>query len=53
MNESDKEPTCLRVTKGTRNRLAQRGTKNQTFEQIVTGLLDKQNELSGENSRDE
>ncbi len=48
MNESEKEPTCLRVTKSTRNRLAQLGTKSQTFEQIVTGLLDEHNKLSGE-----
>jgi len=48
MNELKKEQTCLRVTKATRNRLAERGTKNQTFEQIVTELLDKQNESSGE-----
>jgi len=48
MNESEKEPTCLRVTKYTRNRLAERGTKNQTFEQIVTELLDKHKESSGE-----
>jgi len=53
MNESEKENTCLRVTKGTRNRLAEIGTKNQTFEQIVTGLLDEHNELSGENFRNE
>ena len=51
MNESEKEPTCLRVTKSTRNRLAQLGTKSQTFEQIVTGLLDEHNKLSGESQR--
>ena len=50
MNESEKEPTCLRVTKATRNRLAQLGTKNDTFEQIVTGLLDEHNKLSGESN---
>ncbi len=48
MLETKKEQTCLRVTKATRNRLAELGTKNQTFEQIVTELLDKQNESSGE-----
>ena len=53
MNESEKESTCLRVTKGTRNRLAKLGTKNDTFEQIVTGLLDRRNESSGESLRDE
>ena len=52
LNESEKEHTCLRVTKGTRNRLAQLGSKNDTFEQIVTGLLDKKNESSGESPRD-
>jgi len=41
MNEPRKEQTCLRVTKATRNRLAELGTKDQTFEQIVTDLLDK------------
>jgi len=46
MNEPKQEQTCLRVTKATRNRLAELGTKNQTFEQIVTKLLDKQ--ASGE-----
>jgi len=48
MNESKQEQTCLRVTKATRNRLAELGTKNQTFEQIVTGLLDEHNKSSGE-----
>ena len=48
MNESEKKPTCLRVTKGTRNRLAELGTKSQTFEQIVTGLLDEHNKSNGE-----
>ena len=48
MNESEKEPTCLRVTKATRNRLAELGTKDQTFEQIVTDLLDEHKESSGE-----
>jgi len=48
MNESKKEQTCVRVTKSTRNRLAERGTKNQTFEQIVTQLLDEHKESSGE-----
>jgi len=44
MLEMKKEQTCLRVTKDTRDRLAQLGTKNQTFEQIVTELLDRQNQ---------
>jgi len=53
MPEPKKEQTCLRVTKDTRNRLAERGTKNQTFEQIVTELLDEHSKLSGENFRNE
>jgi len=52
MSDPSKDQTCLRVTKATRNRLAKLGTKNDTFEQIVTGLLDKQNESSGESPRD-
>jgi len=48
MPEPKKEQTCLRVTKDTRNRLAERGTKNQTFEQIVTELLDEHKESNGE-----
>ena len=53
MNESGKEQTCLRVKKSTRNRLAKLGTKDQTFEQIVTGLLDEHSKSSGESSRNE
>jgi len=41
MRVASKDQTCLRVTKATRNRLAELGTKDQTFEQIVTDLLDK------------
>ncbi len=48
MRDPSKDQTCLRVTKATRNRLAELGTKNDTFEQIVTGLLDEHNKLSGE-----
>ena len=48
MNESENQQTCLRVKKSTRDRLAELGTKNQTFEQIVTGLLDEHNKSSGE-----
>ena len=33
--------TTLRVTPGTRDRLASFGTKNDTFEQILTRILDK------------
>jgi len=52
MNEPRKEQTCLRVTKATRNRLAQLGTKDETFEQIVSGLLDKRNQSSGGSQND-
>lgn len=48
MSKPNQDQTCLRVTKATRNRLAELGTKNQTFEQIVTGLLDEHNKSSGE-----
>ena len=50
MNESSKDQTCLRVTKATRNLLAKLGTKDETFEQIVRGLVDKQ--LSGGSQND-
>jgi len=45
--------TCIRLLKDTRNRLAELGTKDQTFEQIVTILLDQKNQSSGESSRDD
>jgi len=53
MNESKKDQTCLRVTKSTRNRLAELGTKDETFEQIVMDLLDEHKKSSGESSRNE
>ena len=46
MSNPSQDQTCLRVSKATRNRLAKLGTKDQTFEQIVTDLLDKK--TSGE-----
>lgn len=49
MNKSSQEQTCLRVTKATRNLLAKLGTKDETFEQIVRGLVDKENQSSGGN----
>ena len=52
MNEPKQEQTCLRVTKATRNRLAKLGTKDETFEQIVSGLLDKQNQSSAGSHND-
>jgi len=48
MSKPSQDQTCLRVTKSTRNRLAELGTKNQTFEQIVTELLDEHKKSSGE-----
>jgi len=50
MSVPSKDQTCLRVTKATRNLLAQLGTKDETFEQIVRGLVDKQ--LSGGSQND-
>jgi len=41
--------TCLRVTRTTRDKLAKRGSKDQTFDQIVNELID---ESSGENQID-
>jgi len=35
------EITCLRVTRATRDKLAKRGDKDQTFDQIVNGLLEE------------
>ena len=51
MNESSQDQTCLRVTKVTRNRLAKLGSKDKTFEQIVSDLLDK-NQSSGGSQND-
>ena len=45
------EETCLRVSRITRDRLAKIGGKDQTFDQIVNGLIEKSN--SGENQIDE
>jgi len=53
MSELEEQPTCLRVTKGTRNRIAKLGGKDQTFDQILMGMLDKRNKSSGESLRDE
>jgi len=41
--------TCLRVTRTTRDKLAKRGSKDQTFDQIVNELID---ESSGESQID-
>ena len=42
--------TCLRVTRITRDKLAKRGSKDQTFDQIVNDLIEKSN--SGESQID-
>jgi len=42
--------TCLRVTRITRDKLAKRGSKDQTFDQIVNDLIEKS---SGENQNDQ
>jgi len=47
MSKSSQDQTCLRVTKTTRNRLAKIGTKDETFDQILSGLLDQQYQSSG------
>jgi len=41
--------TCLRVTRITRDKLAKRGSKDQTFDQIVNDLIEKS---SGESQND-
>jgi len=35
------EVTCLRVSRITRDKLAKIGGKDQTFDQIVNGLIEK------------
>jgi len=35
------EVTCLRVSRNTRDKLAKMGGKDQTFDQIVNGLIEK------------
>ena len=47
MSKPSQDQTCLRVTKITRNRLAKIGTKDETFEQILSGILDERNQSSG------
>jgi len=43
------EATCLRVSKSTRDKLAKLGGKDQTFDQIVNGLIEKSSGESYEN----
>ena len=52
MSAPSKDQTCLRVTKATRNLIAKLGTKDETFEQILRGLVDKQNQSSGRSQND-
>jgi len=52
MSKLSPDQTCLRVTRDTRNLLAKLGTKDETFEQIVRGLVDKQNQSSGGSQND-
>lgn len=40
MDESKGLVTCVRLSKDTRNRLADRGTKDQTFDDIINILID-------------
>ena len=39
--------TCLRVSRTTRDKLAKKGSKDQTFDQIVNDLIEKS--VAGEN----
>jgi len=41
--------TCLRVSRTTRDKLAKKGSKDQTFDQIVNDLIEKS---AGENQID-
>lgn len=49
-NENEKRGlvTCVRLSKETRNKLAEMGKKTQTFDEIVTNLITKSNEPCGE-----
>jgi len=40
MNQAN-QATCIRVARETRDKLAKRGSKDQTFDQIVNSLLEK------------
>jgi len=44
------EVTCLRVSRATRDKLAKKGSKDQTFDQIVNDLIEKSS--AGENQID-
>ena len=40
--------TCVRLSRETRDKLADMGKKTQTFDEIVTDLITKSNEPCGE-----
>ena len=41
MNNELKQVTCVRVSRTTRDKLAKLGNKDQTFDQILIGLIEK------------
>ncbi len=41
MNQSKREITCIKLSKETKSRLDQRGKKQDTYEDVVTRLLEK------------
>jgi len=43
------EITCVQLSKDTRNKLAERGKKSDTFEKIILKMMDKSEEPCGEN----
>jgi len=47
-NEKRGLVTCVRLSKKTRDSLAEMGKKTQTFDEIVTDLITKSNEPCGE-----
>lgn len=47
MSHEDGLTTSLRVSKYNRNRLAKRGTKNETFDEIVSKVLNELEQNSG------
>jgi len=47
------QETTIRVSKETRNRLGSIGTKNDTYENIIQRLLEKQGSNNSENTRTE
>ena len=47
-DESKGLVTCVRLSKETRNRLAEGGTKDQTFDDIINELIDEHHESSSD-----